>query len=189
MVKGPELRTNRLKLRRWKKSDLAPFAALNADPIVMEHMPSSLSEGETAHWIARLEVGFDESGFGLWAVEHVLSGEFLGFTGLNRPRFEAAFMPAVEVGWRLGSQHWGNGYATEAARAALQFGFDTAGLNEIISFTVPANTRSVKVMERLGMARDPVDDFNHPRIPEDSPLRRHVLYRMSADDWTHLKHR
>ncbi len=186
MGKGPELETNRLKLRRWRKEDLEPFATLNADPVVMEHMPSALTSRETALWIARIEVGFEEFGFGLWAIEHGTTGDFIGFTGLSLPKLEAHFTPAVEVGWRLGKEHWGNGYATEAALAALGFGFSDARLDEIVSFTVPANIRSISVMERLGMIRDPADDFEHPSLPDDSHLRHHVLYRMSLDRWTEL---
>ena len=186
MGKGPELETNRLKLRRWKKDDLDPFAAINADPTVMKHMPSALTSRETALWMAWIEVGFEEFGFGLWAVEHGANGDFIGFTGIQVPKLEAHFTPAVEVGWRLGKEHWGNGYATEAAVAALGFGFSDARLDEIVSFTVPANIRSITVMERLGMTRDPADDFEHPSLPDDSHLRPHVLYRMSLDRWTEL---
>ncbi len=186
MGKGPELKTNRLKLRRWKRNDLEPFAALNADPVVMEHMPSVLTSRETALWMARIELGFEEYGFGLWAMEHGDTGDFIGFTGLAVPRIEAHFTPAVEVGWRLAREHWGNGYATEAAAAALGFGFSESRLDEIVSFTVPANTRSMKVMERIGMTHDPEDDFEHPFLADDSDMRRHVLYRMSVGHWNDL---
>jgi RimJ/RimL family protein N-acetyltransferase len=186
MGKGPELKTARLKLRRWRKTDLEPFAAINADPAVMEHMPSALTSRETAHWIARIELGFEEFGFGLWVVEHGATGDFMGFTGLSVPRLEAHFTPAVEVGWRFAKEHWGNGYATEAARAALAFGFSDSRLDEIVSFTVPANARSISVMERLGMTNDPADDFEHPFLSDDPNLRRHVLYRMSLDRWTEM---
>lgn len=186
MGKEPELRTNRLRLRRWRKTDLEPFAAINGDLVVMEHMPSVLTSRETAHSMARIELGFEEFGFGLWAVEHAATGDFMGFTGLSVPKLDAHFTPAVEVGWRLGKEHWGNGYATEAARAALDFGFSDARLDEIVAFTVPANVRSISVMERLGMTYDPADDFEHPFLSDDSHLRRHVLYRISLDRWTEL---
>jgi len=127
-----------------------------------------------------IEAGFEANGFGLWAVEVRASGEFVGFTGLDVPEFEADFMPAVEVGWRLGRSAWGNGYATEAARAALAFGFEEVGLGEIVSFTTPANRRSRAVMERLGMRHDPSGDFEHPSLPPDHPLRPHVLYRLKS---------
>ena len=183
MARGPTLRTQRLTLRRWRKSDLKPFAALNADPEVMEHFPGLVSEADTARFIATVEHHFQDHGFGLWAVEHAGTSEFIGFTGLFVPSFEAHFTPAVEVGWRLSQTSWGFGYATEAARAAIDFGFDVAGLDEIVSFTVPSNTRSVAVMERLGLHHNPEDDFDHPSLPDDSTLKRHVLYRISAEQW------
>jgi len=127
--------------------------------------------------VDRIETRFEEHGFGLWAVELADGKPFIGFVGLAVPAFEAHFTPAVEVGWRLAAEHWSRGYATEAARAALDYGFTTAGLDEIVSFTVPANSRSRAVMERLGMTHDPADDFDHPRIEPGHPLRRHVLYR------------
>ncbi len=168
------LSTPRLVLRRWRPEDRAPFAALNADPEVMEHFPAPLSRAESDAFVDRIEAGFAEHGFGLWAVEVVATGEFVGFTGLSRPRF----MPGVEVGWRLARPAWGHGYASEAARAAVRHGFEAVGLPEIVSFTVPANVRSHAVMRRIGMTRDPDGDFDHPRVPEGSPLRRHVLYRI-----------
>lgn len=183
MSQAPVLETSRLVLRRWSDRDLVPFAALNADPDVMEHMVSTLTEDETAAMIDRIDAHFEEHGFGLWAVELVLTGEFVGFAGLSIPRFESHFTPAVEVGWRLATSHWGKGYATEAASAAMEFGFAVGDLDEIVSFAVPANTRSTAVMARLGMVRDPADDFDHPFVAEDSHLKRHVLYRMSRERW------
>jgi RimJ/RimL family protein N-acetyltransferase len=167
--------TDRLVLRRWIADDLEPFAALNADPEVMRYFPKTLSAAESDAMVERIEARFDTEGFGLWAVEH--DGRFLGFTGLSRPRFEAAFMPAVEVGWRFARSAWGHGYATEAARAAVAFGFDTLGLDEIVSFTTVGNELSRAVMRRLGMTHDPADDFDHPALPRH-PLQRHVLYRL-----------
>lgn len=177
---GPELRTERLTLRRWRDADRAPFAQMNADPRVMEFFPAPLSREESDALITRIEAGFDRHGFGLWALEVRETGEFIGFTGLAPPEFEAHFTPAVEVGWRLAAPAWGRGYATEAARAAIAFGFERAGLEEIVSMTSALNERSRAVMERLGMSRDPADDFDHPGIPAGHPLRRHVLYRLSA---------
>jgi ribosomal-protein-alanine N-acetyltransferase len=181
----PEIRTARLLLRRWRSGDFDAFAALNADPRVMEHFPAPLSRSESDAAAARIAAHFDEHGFGLWAVE-VVGGTgapvaMIGFAGLARPRFElpTAAGPCVEVGYRLAAEHWGHGYATEAARASLRFGFDELGLPEIVAFTVPANLRSRRVMERLGMHRDPADDFEHPLLPPGHPLRRHVLYRVS----------
>jgi ribosomal-protein-alanine N-acetyltransferase len=178
-----ELRTARLLLRRWRVADREPFAALNADPCVMKHFPSHLRPGESDELIARIEARFEEHGYGLWALELRATGEFLGFTGLDPVSFEAHFTPAVEVGWRLARPAWSRGYATEAAHAALAFGFEAAGLEEIVSLTSAANARSRAVMERIGMSRDPADDFDHPQLPRESHLRRHILYRLAADDW------
>lgn len=153
---------------------------MNADPAVMEHFPELLSRRQSDELVERIEGGFATNGFGLWALEVRATGEFIGFTGLAVPEFEADFTPVVEVGWRLARSAWGNGYATEAAQAALRFGFEEVGLTEIVSFTVPANRRSRAVMERIGMSRDPRDDFDHPGLPEGHPLRPHVLYRVAA---------
>ena len=187
MTRRPELRTNQLRLRRWKKSDLGPFAALNSDLEVMEHFPSVLSGAETARMIDRIEAGFEEHGFGLWAIEQTDTRDFIGFTGLSVPSFEAHFTPAVEVGWRLARRYWGAGYATAAAGAAMDYGFNTIGLSEIVSFATPANTRSTAVMARLRMTHDPADDFDHPNQPKGSHLRRHVLCRMSTARWSELR--
>ncbi len=153
---------------------------MNADPEVMEHFPELLSRRQSDEFVERIEAGFAENGFFLWAVEVRASGEFIGFTGLAAPGFEAHFTPAVEVGWRLAHSAWGHGYATEAARAALAFGFDEVGLDEIVSFTTPANRRSRAVMERLGMSHDPEDDFEHPSLPPGHLQRPHVLYRLKS---------
>lgn len=175
-----ELTTPRLRLRRWRPADLEPFAAMNDDPVVMEFFPRRLDLAETRQMIGRIEAGFERHGFGLWAVEVPGVAGFIGYVGLSVPVFEAAFTPCVEVGWRLASMHWGQGYATEGAQAALAYGFGTLGLREVVSFTVPANVRSRAVMERLGMRRDPAEDFDHPLLPEGHPLRSHVLYRLGA---------
>jgi len=174
----PELRTDRLLLRRWREADHAPFAALNADPRVMEHFPALLSPAETAERIGRIEAHFQQHGFGLWAVEIKGTTPFAGFVGLSIPQFAAPFMPCVEIGWRLAADYWGRGYATEGARAAVAFGFGELNLDEIVSFTVPANVRSRRVMEKLGMTHDPAEDFEHPLLPAGHALRRHVLYRL-----------
>jgi RimJ/RimL family protein N-acetyltransferase len=180
---GPTLSTDRLLLRRWQPSDLAPFAALNADPEVMAHFPATLRRAESDALVDRIEASFAELAYGLWALEVRSSGAFVGFTGLALQTFPAPFNPAVEVGWRLARSAWGHGYASEAARAALAFGFDRAGLEEIVSMTAATNVRSQRVMERVGMTRDPADDFIHPKLPEDSPLQPHVLYRIRGDAW------
>lgn len=178
-----ELRTPRLLLRQWRPEDSEPFAALNADPRVMEHFPAPYSHEETDRMIARIAAHFDECGFGLWAVEIFGVAPFAGFVGLSVPRFEAHFTPCVEIGWRLSAEYWGQGYATEGAQAALAFGFDTLGLQEIVSYTVPENIRSRRVMEKIGMCHDEPGDFEHPLLPEGHRLRRHVLYRIANSDF------
>ena len=175
--------TKRLLLRRWRDADLEPFAELNADPIVMQYMPTVLDRAGSDALVERFRDQFDRLGYGLWAVEVPGVAPLIGFVGLSVPLFPTHFTPCVEVGWRLARAHWGRGYATEAARAALAFGFESVGLGEIVSFTVPANTRSRAVMERLGMTRDPADDFDHPWLPEGHPFRPHVLYRLSRERW------
>jgi RimJ/RimL family protein N-acetyltransferase len=177
------LATERLVLRRWRDDDRAPYAALNGDPEVMEHLPSVLSRDESDEHIVVMERAWDERGYGLWAVERLDSGELIGFVGLGDPGFEAPFMPAVEVGWRLARPHWGHGFATEAAVASLDDAFGRVGLDEVVSFTTPANRRSQAVMTRLGLRRDPAGDFEHPRLPPGHPLRAHLLYRVGADEW------
>jgi ribosomal-protein-alanine N-acetyltransferase len=172
------LRTERLLLRPWRDSDLAPFATINADPEVTEFLAGALSRKESDAVAQRIREHSDRHRFGLWAVEVPGVADFIGFIGLSIPSFEAHFTPCVEVVWRLAREHWGSGYATEGARAALEFGFTEPGLDEIVSFTTVANQRSRAVMERLGMRRDPADDFDHPALPADHPLRRHVLYRI-----------
>jgi RimJ/RimL family protein N-acetyltransferase len=186
VIKGvsvPKAQTERLLLRGWQEADLEPFAAMNADPRVTEFLSTQLSREESDALVDRFVNEWADDGFGLWAIERLEDGVLLGFTGLARPRFEAHFTPAVEVGWRLAAGAWGHGYATEAADAAVRYGFEVIGLDEIVSFTVPANVRSRAVMERIGMSHDPADDFDHPRLPSGHRLRRHVLYRLSRDAW------
>jgi RimJ/RimL family protein N-acetyltransferase len=172
------LRTARLILRQWHASDFAPFAALNDDPAVMEFMPKRLSHAESDMVAARLRDHIEAEGRGLWAVEVPGVAPFIGYTGLSAPGFKAHFTPCVEVGWRLARAYWGQGYATEAASAAIAHGFGALGLREIVSFTVPANVRSRAVMERLRMRHNPADDFDHPALPGGHKLRRHMLYRL-----------
>jgi ribosomal-protein-alanine N-acetyltransferase len=178
-VRLPEtLQTRRLLLRRWLSADRPSFAALNADARVMEHFPSVLTRAESDAAADRIEQHFERHGFGLWALEILGVAPFAGFVGLAVPAFEAHFTPCVEIGWRLAPEHWGFGYATEAARAALNFAFVELCLGEVVSFTVPRNHRSRRVMERIGMTHNPADDFDHPHMPER--LRRHVLYRSAS---------
>lgn len=174
------VRTRRLILRRWRDDDLAPYAALNADRRVMEHFPSVLSREESDAQAARIRKHWDDHGFGLWAVEVAGGAPFVGFIGLQHVPFAAPFTPAVEVGWRLAFEAWGNGYATEGASAALEHGFGPLGLREIVAMTVPSNERSWRVMERLGMKRAHGEDFDNPRLPEGHRLRRHILYRVAS---------
>jgi RimJ/RimL family protein N-acetyltransferase len=173
------LETERLLLRGWHDDDRAAFAALNADPEVMRYFPSVLTRTESDAVVDRIVRSFEVDGFGLWAVEERASRRFLGFTGLARPGFDAHFMPAVEIGWRLARAAWGRGFATEAARASAAFAFDDLGLAELVSFTAEQNARSRAVMRRLGMWHASAGDFDHPDLPPGHPLRRHVLYRLA----------
>jgi len=178
-----ELTTDRLLMRQWRDSDREPFAALNADPAVMEHFPAPQTREMSDALIDRNIPAIDERGWGLWALEVRETGEFIGFTGLSVPSFEAHFMPAVEIGWRLAKGAWGNGYATEAARASLAHGFGQGGLHEIVSFTATTNLPSQRVMQRIGMTHDEAGDFDHVRLPAGHRLQRHVLYRIDRAQW------
>jgi ribosomal-protein-alanine N-acetyltransferase len=180
MNEAPELRTERLLLRRWRAEDRAPFAALNADPHVMEHFLSKLSPAESDAFVDRIEAGFEEHGYGLWAVEVPGLSPFIGFVGLASVGAEFPFGPAVEVGWRIARPFWGMGYATEGAHAVIRCGTEVSAIHEFVSFTARANLRSQRVMRRLGMTHRARDDFDHPRIPVGHPLRPHVLYRTAA---------
>jgi RimJ/RimL family protein N-acetyltransferase len=173
------LTTARLILRRWRPSDREPFQALNADPRVMEFFPAALTREETDELIDRIGQHFESHGFGIYAAELIETGEFIGFIGLNTPRFDALFLPAVEIGWRLAHAHWGQGLATEGARAVVQHAFQALKLPSLVSFTTAANLRSRRVMENIGMAHDPASDFEHPDLPAGHPLRPHVLYRIN----------
>jgi len=164
-------------MREWSDSDRAPYAELNGDPEVMEHFPSTLTAQQSDEMIDRMTAYWDQNDFGLWAVERTDTGALIGFVGLMMPAWQAEFTPCVEVGWRLAFSHWGNGFATEGARAAIEFGFAAGGLDEIVSLTVPANQRSVAVMTRLGMTY--AGPFDHPKFPVGHRLRRHVLYRLT----------
>jgi RimJ/RimL family protein N-acetyltransferase len=181
------LTTSRLILRRWRDADLSEFAQLNDDPAVMEFLPRRLSRDESDASALRIRTGMEERGWGFWAVEVKGAAQtgspFIGFVGLSIPSFEAPFTPCVEIGWRLAKEHWGFGYASEAAAASLGFAFEKLRLQQIVAFTVPLNKRSIRVMERIGMSRDPAGDFEHPKLPADHPLRPHVLYRVNRSAW------
>ena len=186
------LTTPRLLLRPWRDDDVAAFADMFDDPAVMEFlMPARGRMSASADadrpmidaTVGRIRAHFDRHGYGWWAAEFKETGAFIGFIGLVHIPFEAHFTPAVEVGWRLASAYWGQGYATEGARASLEAAFTRLGLADIVSITVPANTRSRRVMERIGMMRDPGGDFDHPSLGPGDPLRRHVLYRITKAQW------
>jgi len=178
---GAVIDTPRLQLREWEDEDIPAFSLINQDPHVLEFLPGPLTPKETEDFVARIRNHFQTHGFGLWTVCLKETQEFIGYVGLNVPGFEAHFTPCVEIGWRFGSQHWGKGYATEAAQHVLSWGFEF-GLKEIVSFTVPANTRSIRVMEKIGMTRNPKDNFLHPKIPAHHRLAVHVLYRCSGNE-------
>jgi RimJ/RimL family protein N-acetyltransferase len=172
------LETERLLLRRWRAEDREPFASINDDAKGMEFFPARLTREESDALVDRIEAHFAERGFGAWAAELRGEGEFIGFIGLAVPQFDAHFTPCVEIGWRLARAHWGQGLATEGARAVMHYAFAELGLAEVVSFTVPGNVRSRRVMEKLGMTHDADDDFDHPGVPEGHRLQRHVLYRL-----------
>ncbi|MBW4041324.1 MAG: GNAT family N-acetyltransferase [Acidobacteria bacterium] len=173
-----EFCTARLLLRHWREEDREPFAEMGADAEVMEHFPAGLSRAESDAFVDGIGALLERRGWGLWAVEELATGRFIGFTGLNEPGFEAPFLPATEIGWRLRRDAWGHGYASEAARGVLAVAFEDLGLEELVSFTAVSNARSQAVMRRIGMTADPAEDFDHPAIAEGSPVRSHVLYRL-----------
>ncbi len=177
-----ELQTERLHLRQWRDGDVAPFAAMNADPRVMEHFPALQNHETSAAAVARWSARMAERGWGLWALELRRTGEFIGFAGLEAPAPTFPFSPCVEIGWRLAFAHWGRGYATEAAKASLGIAFETLGLAEIVSYTAVGNRRSRAVMERVGMTAD-AETFEHPNVPVGSPVREHCLYRLARSTW------
>lgn len=182
----PIIRTERLILRQWTKEDQAPFAKLNSDPRVREYFTKLLTREESDESIKFMSDHIEKRGYGLFAASLIETDEFIGLIGLQDVSFKAAFnevTPAVEIGWRLDFNHWGKGYATEAAKASLKYGFETINLEEIVAITAIQNKRSRHVMEKIGMRYDPKDDFDHPRLPAGHPLTRHVIYRMSRKAW------
>jgi 3-dehydroquinate dehydratase/shikimate dehydrogenase len=183
----PVIKTKRLILRPWNESDWEPFARLNSDLRVMEYFPATLSRHESDELATRISTKIKENGWGLWAVSVPEIADFIGFIGLAPVNYSAPFTPAIEIGWRIAFEYWGKGYATEGAKAVLQFGFETLNLEEIVSLTAVGNNRSRNVMEKLGMHHDPKDDFDHPKIPEGNPVRRQVLYRLSKEEWLSSK--
>jgi ribosomal-protein-alanine N-acetyltransferase len=180
------LRTLRLVLRQFEEGDEAAFFELNSDPEVMAFLGGPLSRESSDSLAAGIAEKIAKQGWGFWAVEVSRDRSFAGFVGLNRPDYETEFTPCLEVGWRLGRQHWGRGYATEAGSAALEFAFTRLDDQEVVSFTTVENRRSRRVMERLGMERDVAGDFDHPKVSRGDPLKRHVLYRLSKRRWQEL---
>lgn len=175
------IQTERLVLRGWCDDDLAAFAAMNADKRVAQFLPATLDRSQSDAFAARIRADLRIRGFGLWAVQRTDrdAAAFIGYIGLSVPRFSAAFTPCVEIGWRLAPEHWGVGLATEGARAVVDHAFRNVGLQEIVSFTVPSNRPSRRIMEKIGMRHDPDEDFDHPKLAAGHPLRRHVLYRLN----------
>lgn len=183
-AQGVTVETERLILRPWRSTDLVPFAELNADPEVLRHFVSPLNRAQSGAFVSeRIQPHFDRHGYGPWAAERKDTKQFIGFVGLMWQDFPAAFTPALEVGWRLARAHWGHGFATEAAERSLQFAFNSASQTQVVSMTAVGNARSIAVMERLGMTRNADEDFDHPRVPVGHPLRRHVLFRITDQQW------
>ncbi|MGB7801662.1 GNAT family N-acetyltransferase [Buttiauxella sp.] len=174
-----EYQTERLILRPWKPSDREPFAAMNASPEVMRYFPDTRTREESDTMVTAIERILAEKGWGFWAVEEKSSGAFIGFVGLNIPGYELPFQPVIEIGWRLDSSFWGQGYAPEAARKALEIGFDQFAMDEIVAFTALENLPSQRVMEKIGMRR--CEEFDHPAIQKGQPLCRHILYRVTKN--------
>jgi RimJ/RimL family protein N-acetyltransferase len=181
--------TERLLLRPWRDSDREPFFQMNSDPAVMRYFPALLTRQESDGLVDRCIAQWDQRGFTFYAAELRETADFIGFLGIAATPFQAPFTPCVEIGWRLAAAYWNRGLATEGARAVLRHAFDDLGLPEVVAFTVPANLPSRRVMEKLGMTRNPADDFEHPRLPEGHHLRRHVLYRSVRENWPPSVHR
>jgi RimJ/RimL family protein N-acetyltransferase len=181
-----EVETHRLRLRQWLPEDREPFSQLNVDPRVMEFFPSCLDRVTSDGMAERLQSLIAERGWGLWAVETREELQFIGFVGLHIPSPELPCSPCVEIGWRLAFEHWGKGYASEAAKAALEVGFGRLNLSEIVSFTAIANHRSRALMQKLNLREDP-NPFEHPSLPVGHPLRTHCLYRLSRQDWLNAR--
>ncbi len=183
MPKPIELTSPRLRLRRWRTQDLAPFAEMNRDPEVMRYFPALLEPAQSAALMQRIQAHFARHGYGLWALERTNSGAFIGFTGLLHVGFGAPFTPAIEIGWRLARAHQGQGLAREAAQRVLAYAFEELKLDEVVAFTPQGNQPSRRLMTAIGMQHDEAGDFEHPALSAGHPLRRHVLYRLARADW------
>ena len=176
------LKTQRLNLRQWRAADCSLFAGLTADPLVMKYFPATLNRASSDALVDYFSASIDHNGWGFWATEIAETGEFIGFIGINQPSQTLPFSPCVEIGWRLATQYWGKGYASEGAKACLKFAFEELALAEVVSMTPRLNCRSEKVMQRIGM-RDAQQNFNYPAIPEGNELAEHVLYKITAAQW------
>ncbi len=185
MIDPVEVTTKQLWLRQWRQGDRDPFALMNADDEVMRYFPGTLSRFQSDTWIDYVSDEIDREGWGLWAVQHIHTSAFVGALGLHRVEFDTDFTPAIEIGWRLARRYWGHGFATEAATGVLEVAFDRLGLDEVVSFTVPHNEASRRVMEKIGMMLDPDAEFDHPRVDPDThpQLVRHVVYRLTQREW------
>lgn len=177
------IETERLLLRFWKKEDVEPYYQINQDPKVIQYLRSSLTMDQVVEFVKSVNIHGDKYGYALWAAQFKETSELIGFIGLQFTDWKSHFTPAVEVGWRLGSQYWGKGYATEGASASLRYGFNRCGLKEIISFTVPANVRSIRVMEKIGLKQDINGSFAHTKLELSHQLSKHVLYRIAREDF------
>jgi len=182
-VTAPAFETQRLRLRTWQSGDRPAFVEMNQDPKVMRHFPGPYSTERSNSLVDKFMEHHEKHGFTVWALERKDTGQFIGFTGIVWIPYELPFTPAVEIAWRLVSEHWGLGFATEAAHKSLDLAFNQFGIKEVVAMTTPGNTASLRVMQKLGMSHTPNDDFDHPNVPEDSRLRRHVLYRLRKQDF------
>jgi len=189
MVDAISLHTPRLLMRPWRDADRAAFAALSGDPRVMAYFPRPLTPRESDAQLAEMQAHFVEHGYGWWALQLRSGGSPIGYAGLQWCEFPAPFAPALSIGWRLATEYWGEGYAQEAAQAALTFAFEQLQVEEVVAFSVPANLSSLALMERLGMGYAARDDFEHPWLPPEHPLRHHLLYRLSRRQWKRGNHR
>lgn len=181
--KTVHIETDRILLREWEPGDVEHFARMNADPLIMEYFPRVLDEADTKKLVKRFQDHFKQHGFGLYALECRKTGAFMGFVGLSVVRDVFPFAGEVEIAWRLEYEFWGKGFASEAARAVIDYAFNTLKLKELVAFSVYDNTRAIHVMEKLGMKRDPKGDFSYPKLPKGHPLGDHVLYRLKAEDY------
>ena len=179
------IKTSRLNLRLWKKDDFELFAKLNQDPRVTEFFAKMPTPEESYAFAKSKQDHLVKYGWGLWAASLTANGEFIGFIGLNEDK-ELFKEPVVEIGWRLAFDYWGMGYATEGARAVLDYGFKDLGLSKIFSWTTETNMRSRSVMEKIGLKHDPKNDFDHPKLSKDHLLKRHVLYSITKELWKNL---